>query len=100
MPHNVLKARILVSAQAFLDSDAQELVLGPSAFQGPTLSLHPSLTAQQALTRSSSAASSSNALLQQLAQHGAQRCLFLVNHRAAYEHLSPKRWVRALVHCV
>ncbi|CAL8471543.1 g11085 [Coccomyxa elongata] len=31
----------LAYTQAFLDSDAQELVLGPSAFEGPTLSLHP-----------------------------------------------------------
>jgi hypothetical protein len=67
-----------VSAQAFLDSDAQELVLGPGAFEGPTLGLHPSLAAQQALTRSSSS-SSGSALLQQLAQHGTQRCLSPVN---------------------
>ena len=63
-----------VPAQAFLDSDAQELVLGPSAFQGPTLGLHPSLNAQQEATRAaSSSAESGSALLQQLAQHTAPR---------------------------
>ena len=78
-----------MSAQAFLDSDAQELVLGPSAFQGPTLGLHPSLHAQQEALRASSSDGSGTALLQQLAQHTAWRCGTPCSHACllAYPHL-------------
>lgn len=56
--------------QAFLDSDAEELVLGPSAFEGPTLSLHPSLheEASHPLSRNTTLIGATS-LAEQLRQH-------------------------------
>ena len=64
----------MCTLQAFLYSDQQEMVLGPSAFQGPHLALAPSLHAEQALLRqASSSASGQSKLMQQLAEHTAER---------------------------
>lgn len=66
-------------AQAFLYSDQQEMVLGPTAFQGPRLTLVPSLHAEQALLRQAgSSASGQSKLMQQLAQHTAERYTLLL----------------------
>lgn len=60
--------------QAFLDSDAQELVLGPSAFEGPVLSLHSSLHAEAShLSLKNASLTGSSSLAEQLWQHSENR---------------------------
>ncbi|EIE21944.1 glycoside hydrolase [Coccomyxa subellipsoidea C-169] len=66
----------LAYTQAFLDSDAQELVLGPSAFEGPVLSLHSSLHAEAShLSPKNASLTGSSSLAEQLWQHSENRAL-------------------------
>ena len=59
----------LLLLQAFLDSDATELILGPGAFEGEHLSLAPAVQSN-ALPSNASL----HGIAQQLFQHKVHRC--------------------------